>query len=50
LIEKICALNMGVMEALAGIDYPHTMRIVAEDLKFRINRYLSEVKAEKRLK
>jgi len=50
LMEKICALNMGVTEALIGLDSPHTMRIVAEDLKFHIDRFLSEVKAEEEAK
>jgi hypothetical protein len=30
LMEKICALNMGVTEALIGLDSPDTLRIVAE--------------------
>ncbi len=41
LMEKICALNMGVTEALIGLDSPDTLRIVAEDLKFHIDRFLS---------
>ena len=41
LMEKICALNMGVTEALVGLDSPETLRIVAEDLKFHIDRFLS---------
>ena len=41
LIEKICALNMGGTEALIGLDYPDTLRIVAEDLKCHIDRCLS---------
>ena len=48
LMEKICALNTGVMEALVGLDYPSTMRIVAGGLKFHINRFLSEVKADEK--
>jgi hypothetical protein len=39
--EKICALNMGVTEALIGLDSPDTLRIVAEDLKFHIDRFLT---------
>ena len=41
LMEKICALNMGVTEALIGLDSPDTLRIVAEDLKLHIERFLS---------
>lgn len=41
LMEKICALNIGVTEALIGLDSPDTIRIVAEDLKFHIDRFLS---------
>ena len=41
LMEKICALNMGVTEALIGLDSPDTLRLVAEDLKFHIDRFLS---------
>lgn len=41
LMEKICALNMGVTEALIGLDSPDTLRIIAEDLKFHIDRFLS---------
>jgi hypothetical protein len=41
LMEKICALNMGVTEALIGLDSPDTLRIVAEDLKFYIDKFLS---------
>ena len=41
LMEKICALNMGVTEALVGLDSPETLRIVAEDLKLHIERFLS---------
>jgi hypothetical protein len=45
LMEKICALNMGVTEALIGLDSPDTLRIVAEDvaedLKFHIDRFLT---------
>jgi len=40
-LEKICALNMGVTEALIGLDSPDTLRIVAEDLKLHIERFLS---------
>ena len=40
-MEKICALNMGVTEALIGLDSPDTLRIVAEDLKLHIERFLS---------
>ena len=41
LMEKICALNMGVTDALIGLDSPDTLRIVAEDLKLHIDRFLS---------
>jgi hypothetical protein len=41
LMEKICALNMGVTEALIGLDSPDTLRIVAEDLKLHIEKFLS---------
>jgi hypothetical protein len=41
LVEKICALNMGVTDALIGLDSPDTLRIVAEDLKLHIDRFLS---------
>ena len=41
LMEKISALNMGVTEALIGLDSPDTISIVAEDLKFHIDRFLS---------
>ena len=50
LMEKICALNMGATEALIGLDSPDTIRIVAEDLKFNIDKFLSEVKAEEKAK
>jgi len=50
LMEKISALNMGVTEALIGLDSPDTISIVAEDLKFHIDRFLSEVKAEEKAK
>ena len=48
LMEKICALNMGVTEALVGLDSPETLRIVAEDLKFHIDRFLSAFNEDKR--
>jgi hypothetical protein len=32
---------MGVTEALIGLDSPDTLRIVAEDLKFHIDRFLT---------
>jgi hypothetical protein len=41
LMEKICALNIGVTDALIGLDSPDTLRIVAEDLKLHIDRFLS---------
>ena len=41
LMEKICALNMGVTDALIGLNSPDTLRIVAEDLKLHIDRFLS---------
>jgi len=41
LMEKICALNVGVTDALIGLDSPDTLRIVAEDLKLHIERFLS---------
>ena len=40
-MEKICALNIGVTDALIGLDSPDTLRIVAEDLKLHIDRFLS---------
>jgi len=40
-MEKICALNVGVTDALIGLDSPDTLRIVAEDLKLHIERFLS---------
>jgi len=50
LMEKISALNMGVTEALIGLDSPDIISIVAEDLKFHIDRFQSEVKAEEKAK
>ena len=41
LMERICALNKGVTDALIGLDSPDTLRIVAEDLKLHIERFLS---------
>jgi len=41
LMEKICALNVGVTDALIGLDSPDTLCIVAEDLKLHIERFLS---------
>ena len=41
LMEKICAFNMGVTKALIGLDSAETLSIVAEDLKFHIDRFLS---------
>ena len=41
LMEKICSLNVGVTDALIGLDSPDTLRIVAEDLKLHIERFLS---------
>ena len=41
LMEKICALNVGVTDALIGLDSPDTLRMVAEDLKLHIERFLS---------
>jgi hypothetical protein len=41
LMEKICALNVGVTDSLIGLDSPDTLRIVAEDLKLHIERFLS---------
>lgn len=41
LMEKICSLNVGVTDALIGLDSPDTLRLVAEDLKLHIERFLS---------
>lgn len=48
LMEKICALNKGVTDALIGLDSPDTLRIVVEDLKLHIDRFLTEIKAEEK--
>jgi len=50
LMEKICALNMGVTDALIGLDSKDTLRIVAEDLRLHIDRFLSALENEEKLK
>jgi hypothetical protein len=45
-MEKICALNMGVMDTLAGCDLSEVLRIVAEDLKVHIDRFLTALANE----
>ena len=40
LIEKICALNMCVVDSLIGIDSSDVLRIIAEDLKVHIDLFL----------
>jgi hypothetical protein len=40
LIEKICALNMCVVDSLIGIDSRDLLRIIAEDLKVHIDLFL----------
>jgi len=46
LMEKICALNMGVTGALVGFDSTETLRIVAEDLKIHIERFLAAIEEQ----
>ena len=46
LMEKICALNMGVMDTLVGCDLSDVLKIVAEDLKVHIDRFLTALKDE----
>jgi hypothetical protein len=46
LMEKICALNMGVMDTLVGCELSDVLRIVAEDLKVHIDQFLVALKAE----
>jgi hypothetical protein len=46
LMEKICALNMGVMDTLVGCDLSEVLRIVAEDLKVHIDRFLTALADE----
>jgi hypothetical protein len=45
-MEKICALNMGVMDTLVGCDLSDVLKIVAEDLKVHIDRFLTALKDE----
>ena len=46
LMEKICALNMGVMDTLVGCDLRDVLGIVAEDLKVHIDRFLRALEEE----
>ena len=46
LMEKICALNMGVTGALVGFNSTDTLRLVAEDLKVHIERFLAALEDE----
>lgn len=46
LMEKICALNMGVMDTLVGCDLRDVLRIVAEDLKIHIDQFLAALQDE----
>jgi hypothetical protein len=46
LMEKICALNMGVMDALLGCDLEDGLRLVAQDLKVHIDRFLTALGEE----
>jgi hypothetical protein len=46
LMEKICALNMGVMDTLVGCDLSEVLKIVAEDLKVHIDLFLTALKDE----
>jgi len=46
LMEKICALNKGVTEALMGVDSTESLRIVAEVLKVNVETFLSALEAE----
>jgi hypothetical protein len=48
LMEKICALNMGVMDALVGCDLNDVLQLVAEDLKVHIDRFLVALGSEQR--
>jgi hypothetical protein len=41
LMEKICALNMGVMDTLVGCDLKDVLQLVAEDLKVHIDQFLT---------
>jgi hypothetical protein len=41
LMEKICALNIGVMDALVGCELKDVLQLVAEDLKVHIDRFLT---------
>jgi len=50
LMEKICALNMGVMDALVGCDLRDVLQLVAEDLKVHIDRFLVALGDEPRPK
>jgi hypothetical protein len=46
LIEKICALNMCVVDSLIGIDSRDVLRIIAEDLKVHIDLFLDALGKE----
>lgn len=48
LMEKICALNIGVMDALVGCDLNDVLQLVAEDLKVHIDRFLAALGNEQR--
>ncbi len=48
LMEKICALNIGVMDALVGCDLNDVLQLVAEDLKVHIDRFLVALGNEQR--
>ncbi|UCG14241.1 MAG: hypothetical protein JSU72_07205 [Deltaproteobacteria bacterium] len=49
LMEKICALNMGVTGALVGFDSTETLRIIAEDLKLHTENFLFALEKEEKL-